>query len=138
MIRRPPRCTRSDTRLPYTALFRAPVRLRPAVRADQAVPPARIADPRPSRELHDPGRGDHHRPARPGLRQRRGLRAGREAARAALQPPRIRRGRPPHLEIGKAHVGTPVTNAHLVCRLLLEKKKQTDNCKIKTTYITKL
>src|SRR3546814_1488656 len=26
------------------------------------------------------------------------------------------------LEIGRAHVGTPVTNAHLVCRLLLEKK----------------
>src|SRR3546814_2458232 len=23
-------------------------------------------------------------------------------------------------EIGRAHVGTPVTNAHLVCRLLLE------------------
>src|SRR3546814_8397781 len=27
-------------------------------------------------------------------------------------------------EIGRAHVWTPVTNAHLVCRLLLEKKKQ--------------
>src|SRR3546814_2332300 len=27
-------------------------------------------------------------------------------------------------EIGRAHVGTPVTNAHLVCRLLLEKKKR--------------
>src|SRR3546814_6967791 len=27
-------------------------------------------------------------------------------------------------EIGRAHVCTPVTNAHLVCRLLLEKKKQ--------------
>src|SRR3546814_7755092 len=24
-------------------------------------------------------------------------------------------------EIGRAHVGTPVTNAHIVCRLLLEK-----------------
>src|SRR3546814_3707096 len=27
-------------------------------------------------------------------------------------------------EIGRAHVRTPVTNAHLVCRLLLEKKKR--------------
>src|SRR3546814_9701555 len=27
-------------------------------------------------------------------------------------------------KIGRAHVWTPVTNAHLVCRLLLEKKKQ--------------
>src|SRR3546814_3878759 len=26
-------------------------------------------------------------------------------------------------EIGRAHVCTPVTNAHLVCRILLEKKK---------------
>src|SRR3546814_9201171 len=28
-------------------------------------------------------------------------------------------------QIGRAHVCTPVTNAHLVCRLLLEKKKDT-------------
>src|SRR3546814_9013839 len=27
-----------------------------------------------------------------------------------------------HLKIGSAHVSTPVTNAHLVCRLLLENK----------------
>src|SRR3546814_2977258 len=30
-------------------------------------------------------------------------------------------------EIGRAHVEPPVTNAHLVCRLLLEKKKQDAN-----------
>src|SRR3546814_7702698 len=29
-----------------------------------------------------------------------------------------------HGKIGRAHVCTPVTNAHLVCRLLLEKKKK--------------
>src|SRR3546814_9412382 len=28
-------------------------------------------------------------------------------------------------QIGRAHVCTPVTNAHLVCRLLLDKKKYT-------------
>src|SRR3546814_4104847 len=33
-------------------------------------------------------------------------------------------------EIGRAHVCTPVTNAHLVCRLLLEKKNQTKTIKI--------
>src|SRR3546814_1783337 len=27
-----------------------------------------------------------------------------------------------YIQIGRAHVCTPVTNAHLVCRLLLEKK----------------
>src|SRR3546814_5681421 len=30
-------------------------------------------------------------------------------------------------QIGRAHVCTPVTNAHLVCRLLLEKKKNNDS-----------
>src|SRR3546814_8134812 len=30
-----------------------------------------------------------------------------------------------YAEIGRAHVCTPVTNAHLVCRLLLEQKKKT-------------
>src|SRR3546814_2451703 len=30
----------------------------------------------------------------------------------------------PAVQIGRAHVWTPVTNAHLVCRLLLEKKKK--------------
>src|SRR3546814_9037631 len=30
-------------------------------------------------------------------------------------------------QIGRAHVGTPVTNAQLVCRLLLEKKKTQTN-----------
>src|SRR3546814_6811972 len=28
------------------------------------------------------------------------------------------------MQIGRAHVCTPVTNAHLVCRLLLEKQKK--------------
>src|SRR3546814_10147938 len=38
-------------------------------------------------------------------------------------------------EIGRAHARTPVTNAHLVCRLLLDKKKKTNNknkCKKQT------
>src|SRR3546814_3557790 len=30
-------------------------------------------------------------------------------------------------EIGRAHVCTPVTNAHLVCRLLLAKKNRNDD-----------
>src|SRR3546814_7763679 len=36
------------------------------------------------------------------------------------------RGGGEHDKIGRAHVCTPVTNAHLVCRLLLEKKKKKD------------
>src|SRR3546814_7785228 len=40
---------------------------------------------------------------------------------------------PLHLlqQIGRAHVRTPVTNAHLVCRLLLEKKKNKTTLKNK-------
>src|SRR3546814_10641952 len=30
-------------------------------------------------------------------------------------------------QIGRAHVCTPITNAHIVCRLLLEKTKKTTN-----------
>src|SRR3546814_1884200 len=43
-------------------------------------------------------------------------------------------------KIGRAHVCTPVTNAHLVCRLLLEKKKnrQSDTIMNHNSYITLL
>src|SRR3546814_2738904 len=47
-----------------------------------------------------------------------------------------RAGGPPYIqhrgEIGRAHVITPVTNAHHECRLLLEKKKR----KSHTRYLT--
>src|SRR3546814_5307664 len=36
-------------------------------------------------------------------------------------------------KIGRAHVRTPVTNAHLVCRLLLEKKNNSDTIHTKKT-----
>src|SRR3546814_3593068 len=38
-------------------------------------------------------------------------------------------------EIGRAHVRTPVTNAHLVCRLLLEKKKHNTKSAIHTQIL---
>src|SRR3546814_4761469 len=40
-------------------------------------------------------------------------------------------------QIGRAHVWTPVTNAHLVCRLLLEKKKYY-KMKTQRLFITQL
>ena len=40
-------------------------------RRAEALPPARLEDAGPSRELHDARRRDDHRPARPGRRQRR-------------------------------------------------------------------
>src|SRR3546814_5970980 len=47
-----------------------------------------------------------------------------DEASAAFQRSLANQGRESQ-EIGRAHVRTPVTNAHLVCRLLLEKKNTT-------------
>src|SRR3546814_3940483 len=112
MIRRPPRSTRTDTLFPYTTLFRS-------------LAPERGADARGAGE--EP-RADRLSPARPPPREARrdrpvdgtgaGDRLSRRSARRAL-PSAVPR------QIGRAHVCTPVTNAHLVCRLLLEKKTTT-------------
>src|SRR3546814_10430612 len=47
---------------------------------------------------------------------------GREFNVAILDGPAGPQVLPPAEKIGRAHVCTPVTNAHLVCRLLLEKQ----------------
>src|SRR3546814_1494169 len=55
------------------------------------------------------------------------LKARREMAAAAplgIEP----RSALQTFQIGRAHVCTPVTNAHLVCRLLLEKNKEDQFC----------
>src|SRR3546814_3646623 len=102
MIRRPPRSTRTDTLFPYTTLFRSrSPTLRQQCRAcwkQMAYASARLL-------------------------------IGWQAVMAQFREycmPRLARQRSAivlHLEIGRAHVRTPVTNAQLVCRLLLEKKK---------------
>ena len=98
----------------------APDRLRPADGAAQAVPPVALDDPGPSGGRRHPGRGDHHRPAGPGHRQRRRLRAGREGAGRTLQPPGIRRGRPPHLGVLRRRLpdGGHLAGGHLAGRHL--------------------
>jgi hypothetical protein len=75
----------------------APDRLRPAALRDPALPPAAQHHPRPPRARDDPRRRDHHRAARAGLRQRRGLRPGRADPCRALQPAGPRGHRPPHV-----------------------------------------
>src|SRR3546814_10104845 len=52
------------------------------------------------------------------------------AVRPRRMPGQRRALEPVVAEIGRAHVSTPVTNAHLVCRLLLENK----NTILITTY----
>src|SRR3546814_10908190 len=101
MIRRPPRSTRTDTLFPYTTLFRSC--------------------------RHGTGRSGHRASSkagplllygRVGQRPRTGKSQGQDRAdRQSACPLRPR-------EIGRAHVCTPVTNAHLVCLLLLEKKNK--------------
>src|SRR3546814_7933226 len=106
MRRRPPRSTRTDTLFPYTTLFR-------------------------SLAGHDGIDGLLFTgSARTGLALNRQF-AGQPGKMLALDMG----GNNPIVvwdtadirtaaKIGRAHVCTPVTNAHLVCRLLLEQKNQ--------------
>src|SRR3546814_9570586 len=105
MIRRPPRSTRTYTLFPCTPLF--PSRL-----YGQA-----HAVPRGAGHLRGPIRGATREiddVERVGVEGLVGVEVDADAGLLGE-----RRGP----EIGRAHVRTPVTNAHLVCRLLLEKKK---------------
>src|SRR3546814_6532598 len=100
MIRRPPRSTRTDTLFPYTTLFRSGS---VTVAGGDGSTVVRMPD---------------------GVE---GRVTGRASA-ASFSVGTDGKGRGHVLsgqEIGRAHVWTPVTNAHLVCRLLLEKKKRT-------------
>src|SRR3546814_4599950 len=101
MIRRPPRSTRTDTLFPYTTLFRSTLPFDDLDRRCTA---------------HD-------------INEVLDLARNVEADVITLQQAADDRAPPRHHvehEIGRAHVRTPVTNAHLVCRLLLEKKKNTN------------
>src|SRR3546814_4504589 len=98
MIRRPPRSTRTDTLFPYTTLFRSRG-------------PGRL----------DTGGGLIARSAR-GID--RLLTGGSRREQLAL-PIKITLRVPGDGQRSEEHTSeTPVTNAHLVCRLLLEKKKK--------------
>src|SRR3546814_8328172 len=104
MRRRPPRSTRTDTRFPYTTLFRSPKR----AHRHQFLQVTRRGRAR------GVSNGDVVCRAEPALEA---IEALAQHADDHLFLARI--------EIGRAHVWTPVTNAHLVCRLLLEKKTNT-------------
>src|SRR3546814_5268251 len=108
MFRRPTKSTRADTLFTYTTLCRSDrTRHRNGTTdLDRTLPDGSV-----SRLLHV----DPRQPA---------LRASQERETGALPPGRNDAWEPGAFDpIGRAHVCTPVTNAHLVCRLLLEKKK---------------
>src|SRR3546814_9983798 len=111
MIRRPPRSTRTDTLFPYTTLFRSALQLFYHV--------ANLGDAR-SLAIH-PASTTHSQ-----LTPEEQLATGVTDNYVRLSVDR------------KSTRLNSVTNAHLVCRLLLEKKKQTSNCtQICSTISTK-
>src|SRR3546814_9615118 len=130
MIRRPPRSTRTDTLFPYTTLFRSEWDnfLTCVVFATQFEPPMGINrsfsrakesgdnENSAQRGLFLFGDAVEFGPARLGRRALQLAAGGHDVAPA--------RGADRGGEIGRANVCTPVTNAHLVCRLLLVQTKQ--------------
>src|SRR3546814_4177935 len=96
MIRRPPRSTRTDTLFPYTTLFRSTLYF-----------------PGWEVKLNDKKHRVHYESKEyPGIIITK-IPQGIHHLTVQFEDT---------FEIGRAHVGTPVTNAQLVCRLLLEKK----------------
>src|SRR3546814_8077867 len=76
------------------------------------------------------GTSDEWITSRTGIRQRHVAAEGEttgdlayHAAVRAMEAAGVEASEIDLIEIGRAHVCTPVTNAHLVCRLMLEKKK---------------
>src|SRR3546814_7603506 len=118
MIRRPPRSTRTDTLLPDPTLVRSVLRVECArlarrlavarlpveLRQQEA---AILAEPRARQRLPHDGIAGQALIARQVLPRR-----AQGDAQAVLDAQ----------QNGRAHVCTPVPNAHLVCRLLLDTK----------------
>src|SRR3546814_3951082 len=94
MIRRPPRSTRTDTLFPYTTLFRS-------IRREEIPEPVFVQSCCTTILVIIFNCCDHNHV---------GVHFDNETILIVEQ-------------IGRAHVCTPATNAHLVCRLLLEKQK---------------
>src|SRR3546814_9653202 len=121
MIRRPPRSTRTDTLFPYTTLFRSEGRQTSCRHAFRR-PPGLLASAPPAIRIGSEGaRTDHsvrhqnqRNPQCDMVRVRLGQRVVDHPERADENARRRSEEHTSELQ---------VTNAHLVCRLLLEKKK---------------
>src|SRR3546814_7158612 len=127
MIRRPPRSTLTDTLLPHTTLFRSHLK----ARRDCQIPFVLSLSKHRSSCLRRPKERTALRQAQSLPSRRRGRTARKDGRflapshEAPCKPPTPARASPHSgraAQIGRAHVGTPVTNAHIVCRLLLAKK----------------
>src|SRR3546814_8443287 len=107
MIRRPPRSTRTDTLCPDTTRFRSNRALEPG-------------------SLYLVDSGGQYPDGTTDIT--RTVAIGQPAEEMRDRFTRVLKGHIALAKIGRAHVCTPVTNAHLVCRLLLEKKQRIMSC----------
>src|SRR3546814_8461518 len=132
MIRRTPRSTRTDTLFPYTTLFRSThvalvyyPRLFGLREQGPRCNPVRCGASGAG-AARGSGRGADGKGDRGPARQEGGVRPQVLPRLCAGEAGDERRRLSPgeEHEIGRAHVCTPVTNAHLECRLLSEKKKK--------------
>src|SRR3546814_1242171 len=148
MRRRPPRSTRTDTLFPYTTLFRSPDEVRSSYekqrelfymllpdKVDTGKNPdtfdwivSRTTDangqpvPREIIHLLESAKNIHIKKLERGSDEPDGTQlVDRASLKEAL--PVVSKVRYEQTQIGRAHVCTPVTNAQLVCRLLLVRKK---------------
>src|SRR3546814_9696892 len=116
MIRRPPRSTRTDTLFPYTTLFRSN-----APQVDLVISlildSINVSSAPKDRYLLLIGRADCLVPVGCGQSLVPCLGESPAYTLGVGDKPRVE-----GLQIGRAHVCTPVTHAHLVCRLLLDQK----------------
>src|SRR3546814_2953008 len=117
MIRRPPISTRTDTRFPYTTLFRSS--------AENATKDAdALIVVTEWRQFRSPDFAELKKALGDAvIFDGRNLYDTEVVESAGVAYYGVGRGRSVAREIGRAHVCTPVTNAQLVCRLLLEQKK---------------
>src|SRR3546814_5779251 len=137
MLRRPPRSTRTDTLFPYTTLVRSPAGSRPSAAPDRyaILPPGIPTLSRLRRRAFvDLGYDVTVTPLQPAHHQAQPSKMAFQKSQADMWAFRSR-GQGRRKQIGRAHDCTPVTNGHLVCRLLLEKQKHFD---LITTNITNL
>src|SRR3546814_5088771 len=138
MIRRPPISTRTDTLFPYTTLFRSYTghsantwcRHRPAKRG---APGSGVKNRKQGVQSVSEKQSDSFGNHRPGVTRRRFMETASSIGLGAalLAVPGVARAQsgPANIGvmgpltgpagIGRAHVRTPVTNAHHVCRLLM-------------------
>src|SRR3546814_7363615 len=110
MVWPPPVSTRPHTLFPSPALFRSGLDSVPNSSRNRVPPSA--SSKRPTRALVAPVKAHASWP-----NSSASIKVSGSAAQFMMTSG-------PSQQIGRAHVLTPVTNAHLVCRLLLEKKKQ--------------